>query len=144
MNRVPGAPSVPHHPRVLVVDDDPSIRTVIAFVLGDEGYQVEEAGDGQTALELIDEWHPDIILLDMRMPGMDGWEFVQHYRRRHDHQAPIIVFTAAHDAAQRGTDVQAESYIAKPFDLEDLVARVAAMLAGRNGGASSPSPDRAG
>lgn len=144
MSRVPGAPGVPDHPRVLVVDDDPSIRAVIAFVLGDEGYQVEEAGDGQSALDLIDQRHPDIILLDMRMPGMDGWEFVQHYRRRHDHEAPIIVFTAAHDAAQRGADVQAESYIAKPFDLEDLVERVAAMLAVRNADASSPSADRAG
>lgn len=114
-------------PRVLVIDDDPSIRQVIAYALGDEGYQVDEASNGQAALELIGRQRPDIILLDMKMPGMDGWGFVKLYRERFDHHAPIIVITAARDAAQRAADVNAVSYIPKPFDLDVLVERVSAV-----------------
>lgn len=113
--------------RVLVVDDEPDIRQVLAYVLGDEGYEVYEASDGHTALELIDREHPDIIILDMKMPGMDGWNFVRQYRERHDHRAAIIVLTAAQDAARRGADVDADGYVSKPFDLDVLVERVAAM-----------------
>ena len=113
--------------RVLVIDDDPSIRQVIAYVLSDEGYQVDEASDGQAALELVSRQHPDIILVDMKMPGMDGWGFVQRYRERYGRQAPIVVLTAAQDAAQRGADVNADSYVSKPFDLDDLLERVAAL-----------------
>jgi DNA-binding response OmpR family regulator len=111
--------------RVLVIDDDPSIRQLIVYALGDEGYQVDEAADGHAALQLIGQQHPDILLVDMKMPHMDGWEFVRLYRARYDHRAPIIVLTAARDAAQRGADVDAESTIAKPFDLDVLVERVA-------------------
>lgn len=113
--------------RVLVIDDDTSIRQVIAYALADEGYQVDEASDGEAALDLVERQHPDIILLDMKMPGMDGWQFARLYRERYGHQAPIIVLTAAQDAAQRGWDVDAESYVSKPFELEVLVASVTAI-----------------
>ncbi|MGH2391226.1 MAG: response regulator transcription factor [Chloroflexota bacterium] len=115
--------------RVLVIDDDPSIRQVIVFALSDEGFLVDEARDGQAALESVGRRHPDIIILDMQMPGMDGWAFAKHYRERYEHQAPIIVLTAAQDAARRGADIGAESYIAKPFDLDALLERVAGLAA---------------
>ena len=113
---------------VLVIDDDPAIRQVVTLTLADEGYKVETAADGRAGLALIAREHPDVILVDMKMPAMDGWEFVRIYRERYDHQAPIIVFTAARDAAQRGAAVNAESYLAKPFDLDTLLERVAALV----------------
>lgn len=116
--------------RILVVDDDSGIRQVIAYALEDEGYQVDQAMDGQVALQVIAQRHPDVILLDMTMPGMDGWDFVKQYRARYSRQAPIIVLTAAHDAARRAADVDAESYLAKPFDLDTLLDRVAALTKG--------------
>ncbi|HKP54200.1 MAG TPA: response regulator transcription factor [Chloroflexia bacterium] len=113
--------------RVLVIDDDLSIRELIAYALGDEGYQVDQASDGEAALEQIDRQHPDIILLDMKMPGIDGWEFAKLYRERYDQRAPIIVVTAAKDAAQRGSTAEAASYLSKPFDLDMLIGRVSAI-----------------
>ena len=115
-------------PRVLVIDDDPSIRQVVAYALGDAGYHVDQAGDGRAALELVGRQHPDIILLDMKMPGMDGWEFAKLYRERYDDRAPIIVLTAAQDAAERAADVAAVSCVAKPFDLDILLERVGAIV----------------
>ncbi len=119
--------------RVLVVDDEVDIRQVLVYVLADEGYEVDEASDGETALELIERRHPDIIILDMKMPAMDGWAFARLYRERYGHRAPIIVLTAAQDAARRGTDISAESYVPKPFDLDVLVEQVAAMLRSTGG-----------
>ena len=115
-------------PRVLVVDDDESIRQLIELVLEDEGFVVDFAPEGSAALDIINQRHPDLILLDMRMPGMDGWEFVDRYRAQYGHRAPIIVFTAAHDAAERSAEVDADGYIAKPFDLDTLIERVTAVI----------------
>ncbi len=113
--------------RVLVIDDDPYIREVVTYALGDEGYDVDEASGGRAGLELASRHHPDIILLDMKMPDMDGWEFARLYRQRYDRPARIIVLTAAQDAAQRATDIRAESYVSKPFDLDTLLARVSSV-----------------
>jgi DNA-binding response OmpR family regulator len=110
--------------RVLVIDDDLDIRRLIVFALSDEGFQVDEASDGNAALAMLDRLHPDIILLDMKMPGMDGWDFMRHYRKLYNHRAPIIVITAAPDPALRSADVDADSYVSKPFELSDLVERV--------------------
>ncbi|HEX7101296.1 MAG TPA: ATP-binding protein [Nitrolancea sp.] len=115
-------------PRVLVVDDDESIRQLIDIVLKDEGFAVDFASDGSAALDVISRQHPDLIMLDMRMPGMDGWEFVDRYRASYGHRASIIVFTAAHNAAERSAEVDADGHIAKPFDLDDLIERVTAAV----------------
>ncbi len=96
--------------------------------MSDEGYLVDEASDGERALEAIARHHPDLILLDMKMPVMDGWEFARRYRERYDHRAPIVVVTAATDAARRGADVEADDFLAKPFDLDDLIDRVGATM----------------
>ena len=115
---------------ILVIDDDPNIRQVIGFALRDEGHQIIEAPDGHTALDLIAAQHPDLILLDMKMPVMDGWEFVRHYRERYGHRTPLLVVTAATDAARRAAEVAAEGYLSKPFDLDALVEQVAALVNG--------------
>ena len=124
--------------RVLVVDDDPDIRRVLVYALSDEGYEVDQAPDGHLALELVAQNPPDIILLDMKMPGVDGWAFARLYRERFEHHAPIIVLTAAQDAEQRAADIKAESYLSKPFDLDGLIMRVA-NVAKRIGAVQGPS-----
>jgi CheY-like chemotaxis protein len=109
---------------VLVVDDDESIREFVSVALSDEGYDVVTASDGASALETVGREHPSVILLDMRMPIMDGWEFSRAYRALPEPHAPIIVVTAARDAEERASQIQAEGYLAKPFDLDDLLAMV--------------------
>ncbi|HZS90192.1 MAG TPA: response regulator transcription factor [Chloroflexota bacterium] len=125
--------------RILVVDDDPHIRQMLAYALADEGYQVDEAADGRAALEMVSRRRPDVILLDMKMPGMDGWEFARLYRERHGHQIPIVVLTAAPDVARRAADIDAEGYVSKPFDLQVLLDRVSA-IAGSGEARGEPRP----
>lgn len=125
--------------RILVVDDDPHIRQMLAYALADEGYQVDEAADGRAALEMVSRRRPDVILLDMKMPGMDGWEFARLHRERHGHQIPIVVLTAAPDVARRAADIDAEGYVSKPFDLQVLLDRVSA-IAGSGEARGEPRP----
>jgi CheY-like chemotaxis protein len=91
--------------RILVVDDDTSIRSFVEMALDSVGYAVSTAGNGAQALEVTDQVHPDLILLDMRMPVMDGWTFARTYRQQAGPHAPIVVITAATDASapQRST-----------------------------------------
>ena len=110
--------------RVLVIDDDEAILGFIRDVLTDEGYQVLEAIDGAEALSEASREPPDLILLDMRMPRMDGWQFAQAYRATPGPHAPIIVITAARDAQDMATEIHAQGYLAKPFTIEDLLATV--------------------
>jgi CheY-like chemotaxis protein len=106
--------------RVLVVDDDESIRDLVEMALSAEGHQVMTAPHGAAALEAIAVSPPDVILLDMKMPVMDGWAFARAYREGPGPHAPIIVVTAAQDAASRADDVAADGHLPKPFDLDDL------------------------
>jgi two-component system chemotaxis response regulator CheY len=107
--------------RVLVVDDDESIGEFVSMALADEGYDVVTALDGAAALEVVELRRPDVILLDMRMPIMDGWEFARRYRQTAGPHAPIIVVTAARDADDRAAQIEADGVLAKPFDLDDLL-----------------------
>ena len=111
-------------PRVLVVDDDEFIRACVVDILRDEGYEVLDAPHGAAALALVEDLPPDLILLDMRMPVLDGWGFARAYHDRPGPHAPIVVMTAAQDAAQRATQVCSASYIAKPFQLDELLEMV--------------------
>lgn len=115
---------------VLVVDDDDSIREFVSVALTDEGYEVLTAEDGAAALETVQRRQPGVILLDMRMPVMDGWEFARAYRAFPDPHVPIVVVTAARDAADRAAQIQADGYLAKPFDLDDLLAIVERFVGG--------------
>jgi two-component system, chemotaxis family, chemotaxis protein CheY len=110
--------------RVLVVDDDQAIREFVCWVLTDEGYEVASAANGKLALQVLERMQPDVILLDMRMPVMDGWEFARAYRDGRGATAPLIVLTAAQDAGRRAFDVSADGYLGKPFDVEDLIETV--------------------
>ena len=115
--------------RLLVIDDDESIRHFIELAFGDEGYDVRGAADAHAALELLDQWPPHVILLDMRMPGMDGHGFAEQYRSRPGPRAPLVVLTAARDAAASARQVEADAWLAKPFDLVELI-EIVARLAG--------------
>lgn len=109
--------------RILVVDDELTIRDVIADALQLEGYPVATAANGIEALEVVAREAPTIVLLDMRMPLMDGWAFTQELRAR-GLRVPIIVLTAAQNAKRWADEIGAQAYLAKPFDLNDLLALV--------------------
>jgi CheY-like chemotaxis protein len=109
--------------RVLVVDDEPDIRATVSAMLEIEGYRVREAANGADALAAIENEPPDLILLDMRMPVLDGWGFAAELRRR-GHAVPIVVMTAARDAARWAADVAATAFVAKPFGYDDLMRAV--------------------
>jgi len=109
--------------RILVVDDEPDIRATVAAMLEIEGYAVAEAANGADALHVIAERPPDLILLDMRMPVLDGWAFASELRRR-GHKTPIVVMTAARDAASWAAEIAAAAFISKPFGFDDLIGAV--------------------
>ena len=110
-------------PPILVVDDDPSIRTTISEILVMEGYPVETAADGAEALQAVERAQPALVLLDMRMPVLDGWGFARALRDRGMH-LPILVMTAAQNARRWAEEIGAEGYLAKPFELLDLLNAV--------------------
>ena len=111
----------PHH--VLVVDDEPELRSVVALVLSEEGYQVEEAANGAEALHVLTRRQPNCVLLDMRMPVLDGWGFARELEARHLH-VPVVVMTAAQDARRWCDEIGAADCLSKPFDLGDLLDTV--------------------
>jgi CheY-like chemotaxis protein len=109
---------------VLVVDDQKEIRELATLVLQDAGYTVHCAEHGAAALEAIKRQPLAVILLDMHMPVMDGWEFVRRYRSSPDGHAPLVVMTAAHDARRYANEVDADRFLAKPFELDELLSTV--------------------
>ena len=118
--------------RVLVVDDDASIRQFLHMALTDRGYHVVTAEHGRAALEAIAEAPPSLVLLDMRMPMMDGWSFAAAYRALPGPRAPVIVLTAARDAAAYASQIQADAFLAKPFTLSDLFRLVTTFAGAAN------------
>lgn len=109
---------------VLVVDDDVELLMMVEMLLDEAGYRVVTATEGRDALEKVAQEMPTVILLDMKMPEMDGWEFARQFRSRHGRQAPIVVLTAAEDAEQRAEQIEANGYLSKPFEIDDLVRLV--------------------
>ncbi|MBI3978710.1 MAG: response regulator [Chloroflexi bacterium] len=107
--------------RVLVVDDDESIREFITLALASEGYEVVAAPHGAAALRLVDKCQPSLILLDLLMPVMDGWEFSRAYHQTPGPHTPIILLTASRGAVESATEMNAAAFLAKPFDLNDLL-----------------------
>jgi CheY-like chemotaxis protein len=108
---------------VLVVDDEADIRATVSAMLEIEGYAVAEAANGADALNAVEQREPDLILLDMRMPVLDGWGFASEMRRR-GHRVPIVVMTAARDAARWAGEIAAAAFVAKPFGFDDLMRAV--------------------
>ncbi len=112
-------------PLVLVVDDDPDILDAICDILEAEGYRVARARHGQEALAQVDGERPDVILLDLMMPVMDGVAFAQALRLRPAASSVPIVVISADGNPQRAASVGAIGYLAKPFDIEALLSQVA-------------------
>jgi CheY-like chemotaxis protein len=112
-----------HESTVLVVDDDTSILDTVSSILSGEGYDVISASTGQEALAAVARKQPLLILLDMRMPTMDGWAVARALHER-GINVPIVVMTAAESAKRWADEVGAEGYLAKPFGLDELLATV--------------------
>jgi two-component system chemotaxis response regulator CheY len=115
--------------RVLLIDDDESIRQIVTLLLSDEGYIVREASNGQIGLNALDDYRPHVILLDLRMPVMDGWEFARRYRKLPGPHAPIVAFVAALSVDQAQLGIEAARVLAKPFDLDELLSALSKVLA---------------
>jgi two-component system OmpR family response regulator len=123
-------------PRLLVVDDEPTITELISTALRYEGFTVNVAATGRTALARVADWHPALIVLDVMLPDLDGFEVVR--RLRADGVAVPVVFLTARDATEDkvgGLRLGGDDYVTKPFSLEELTARVWAVLrrAGHDG-----------
>jgi two-component system chemotaxis response regulator CheY len=113
---------------ILVVEDDPEILNTVAAILELEGYTVERASNGEEGLRAVERTRPGLVLLDMRMPVLDGWGFVSALKQR-GIRLPILVMTAAHDARRWASEIDAEGYLAKPFELIDLLNAVETLQA---------------
>ncbi|KZU37913.1 response regulator YycF [Lactiplantibacillus plantarum] len=124
--------------KILVVDDEKPISDIMKFNLTKEGYEVHVAADGEEALQKVDEVHPDLILLDLMLPKMDGLEVARQVRKNYD--MPIIMVTAKDSELDKvlGLELGADDYVTKPFSNRELVARVKANL--RRQGAPSAQP----
>jgi two-component system KDP operon response regulator KdpE len=114
--------------KILVVDDNPGLRDALELNLEQEGYQVITAGDGQEAIRLVYSEHPDLLVLDIMMPRMNGWQVCQRIREMSN--MPIIMLTAKAEEADiiKGLKLGADDYLTKPFGVDELLARVHAAL----------------
>ena len=106
---------------ILVVDDDPTILATVSETLDLEGYVVLTATNGAEALDAVERARPSVVLLDMRMPVLDGWGFMRAARER-GFSLSVVVMTAAADARRWANEIGAHAVLAKPFELDDLIA----------------------
>lgn len=119
--------------RILVVEDDPSIAELIRTVLQTEGYTVAVAPDGAQGLMLARDWSPDLILMDVIMPDVDGSTIIRHLKSdAATASIPIVAMSAGANLRDRVTDLQADAVLAKPFDLQALLVEVSFRLARRH------------
>ncbi len=122
--------------RVLVLDDDRAFLNMLGWALREAGHEVASASDGASGLELVTRWPPDVILLDVHMPGMDGETFARRYRGLPGASAPIVVLSAFGDSRRRVSG--AAAYVRKPFELDELIALLA-RVAGASQVAAQPT-----
>ena len=129
--------------RLLVVDDEPNIVELLSASLRFSGFQVISAGDGRAALELARQERPDLIVLDVMMPGMDGFEVVRRLRSE-GLRCPVVFLTAKDgtDAKIQGLTLGGDDYVTKPFSLEEVIARIRAVLRRSTGGAVAVTATR--
>src|SRR5580693_5318410 len=116
------------HRRILVVDDEPQITRVLRTSLSSQGYDIRVANDGETAVEIMKDWAPDLVITDLSMPNMDGLELCR--RLRLSSKIPIIVLSVKGEEKTKvqALDAGADDYVTKPFGIEELLARVRANL----------------
>ena len=113
---------------VLVVDDDPDMVDAITMVLDQAHYPCRSAENGREALVEVERRRPALILLDMLMPVMDGWQFARELRARFGHTVPVVVVTAAEHVRTRGDDIDADAVVSKPFNVNTLLQVVGRYL----------------
>src|SRR3979490_874435 len=116
------------HKHILVVDDESQITRVLRTSLSSHGYDIRVANDGETALEIMKDWSPDLVITDLAMPNMDGLELCRRLRTKT--QIPIIVLSVRGEERTKVKDLEggADDYVTKPFGMEELLARVRANL----------------
>src|SRR3984885_9962884 len=116
------------HKHILVVDDESQITRVLRTSLSSQGYDIRVANDGETALEIMKDWAPDLVITDLSMPNMDGLELCRRLRTKT--QIPIIVLSVRGEERTKvkALDAGADDYVTKPFGMEELLARVRANL----------------
>lgn len=125
---------------ILVVDDEPNIREIVGLYLERAGFQVRLAGDGPTALQALTAALPDLVILDVMLPGIDGLEITR--RLRSEGSTPVILLTARREEADRieGLELGADDYVVKPFSPQELVSRVRAVLRRTQSAERAPGP----
>lgn len=113
---------------ILIVEDDPSVLEALAYTLEQEGFEVHIAADGIAALRGFERRAPDLVILDLMLPGLDGWQLFNAFRRQAD--VPVIMLTARAEETDRvaGLEMGADDYITKPFSMREVVARVRMVL----------------
>ena len=128
------------HRRILVVDDEPQITRVLRTSLSTQGYDIRVANDGETALEIMKDWIPDLVITDLSMPNMDGLELCR--RLRPGTKIPIIVLSVRGEERTKvqALDAGADDYVTKPFGIEELLARVRANLRRTPAGEGEQTP----
>ncbi len=128
---------------ILVVDDDANVRTILTDYLSKQGFRVISAVNGQQALFVARDEKPDLILLDIMMPEMDGYEFIRVFSK--EKETPMILLTGQSEEADKvvGLELGADDYVTKPFDLRELLARIRAVLRRAEKGAPPPEVLRA-
>lgn len=126
--------------RILIVEDEKKIARFLELELQHEGYEVQTAGDGRTGLSLALIWEPDLMILDLMLPGLSGIEVCR--RLRHDSDLPIIMLTAKDDVSDKvmGLDMGADDYMTKPFAIEELLAQIRVGLKKHRAGRSTALP----
>jgi DNA-binding response OmpR family regulator len=111
--------------KILIVDDEPNILLSLEFLFKKEGYQVFIARDGEEAMGIIEEREPKLVILDIMMPKVDGYEVCRHLKKNH-HDVKVVFLTAKskHQDIQKGMDLGADLYLTKPFSTKELVNKV--------------------
>jgi DNA-binding response OmpR family regulator len=116
---------------VLVVDDDPQMRQLMQWALEDEGLAVQTAADGREAIERIMASPPGVVVLDMTLPGIDGFGVAERLHAAHADRVPIVMVTADGSAAEKARRIGACAFLRKPFEMKSLLENVRAALAAR-------------
>lgn len=116
--------------KILVVDDEWNMRNLMKMYLQNQGWLISEASDGKEAIEMIKKESFHLMILDIMMPGMDGWEVCRHVREEEENDIPILLLTARNETKDKvqGLNLGADDYLTKPFDMEELIARIHALL----------------